>query len=170
MNFLRRSDPAAQEFINGGANFALWPQAGIALEGAFTGHFNEVDAAHAAEILKERTICQAAGKPAIILFEEKARDRATQGAAAVQLAVLLGAGGELFLRGGAPPFQIRADELLLQAGGEEQLVDAQELIAKIAIIGIAVDGGQHLRKFRLKGKNSGASHYASLYSSFTNAN
>jgi hypothetical protein len=129
------------------------------LEGAFTRDGNDLDLTEQTKALQERTVSQAGGKAPEVFFEQNPGDIATQGALAVELAVLLGLGTEGFALA-QPPTKIVFQESRLQAALEQQLIDEQKLIAQVAVIDIALDGGQGLRQQWLKGNNNGVRHSA----------
>ena len=64
-----------------------------------------------------------------------------------------------------PTLEILFEEAGFHPGGGEQLtMNAQELVARVAVINIAFDGGQDLRQGQFKGDNEGVRHGISLYS------
>ena len=92
---------------------------------------------------------------------EDAGDIATQGAPGMKLVVSLGLGADALLSG-QPALEIRLDHLGFQVALNQQAVDAQQLVAKVAIIDIALDGGQDLQQRQLKWDNDGVRHGASV--------
>jgi hypothetical protein len=58
----------------------------------------------------------------------------------MDLVVLLGLGADAFLPG-QPALKLHLNHLGFQTALHQQAVDAQQLVAKIAVIDIALDGG-----------------------------
>ena len=157
-----------QELLDQGSHLRLRPPAEVALEGTLAGHDHAVDLAQAAEELQEGTVGQADGKAAVVLLDEDAGDIATQGAPGMKLVVSLGLGADALLSG-QPALEIRLDHLGFQVALNQQAVDAQQLVAKVAIIDIALDGGQDVGQWQFERNHVGSGHEASLYSSLANA-
>ena len=151
------------------AHWGFRPPEVIALERAFAGHLDAVHFAQAAEVLQKRAVGQTGGKAAIVLPEQVAGEVAAQGAAAVELVVLLGAGADLFALG-KPALEIALQEAGFQAAVNQELINEQELVAELAVIDIALDGGQDLRQRGLEWNNDGVRHGARLYSSLWKSN
>src|SRR5207244_1120226 len=122
----------------------------------FGWHYDAGDNAKTDKPLQERAVSQAGGEGAKVLVEQRAGDIATQGAAAVQLMVLLGFGADPV---GLihPDLEVRLDELAFQCAALELLNDAKQLLAQEAIIDIAFDGRQDRRQGRLE-RNDFAIH------------
>ncbi len=151
----------AQELVGGRLHLGLRPPFVIAFEGAFAGDSHAVHLADSAEVLEQGAVGQAGGKATEVLRQEAAGEVAAQCAPAVELVVLLGFGADFFAAP-EPAFEIGLQQLGFQAALDEQTVDAQELVAQIAVVDIALDGGQDLREGRLKGNNQGVRHGARL--------
>jgi len=137
----------AQELLNHWPDLGLGPPLVVTFERALAGHGDAGQFTEAAEVLEQRAIGQAGGKAAIVLGHEGASDVAAQRASAVALAVLLGLGADLLVL--APPtLQIFFHQASFQAAGNQQGIDAQQLVAELAIIEVALNGGQDLRQRR----------------------
>jgi len=145
-----------EELADEGADFGFGPPPIITLERAFAGNGDDIDLADQAEVLQERTVGQTGGEGAVIFFQEQPGEIAAQGPLAVQLVVLLGFGADFFAC--QPAVEIGLQELSFQAAEAEEAFDAQELIAQVAVIDIALDGGEDLRQGRLEGDNGGVRH------------
>ena len=89
---------------------------------------------------------------------------AAQGAPGVELVVLLGLGADALLPG-QPALEVRLEHLGFQLALHQQVVDAQELVAEVAVIDIALDGGQALGQWQWERNNRGGRHGTRLYSS-----
>ena len=138
------------------------------MEGALAGHDHPVHLADAAEELQEGAVGQAGGKAAVVLLNEEAGDIAAQGAPGMELVLLLGLGAVALLPG-QPALEVRLEHLGFQLALQQQAVDAQQLVAKVAVINIALDGGQALGQWQWERNNSGGRHGARLYSSLQKA-
>ena len=163
MQTLRGRGTLVEEMADEGAHFGFGPPQVITLEGAFAGNPDDINLADQTEVLQERTVGQAGGQAAEVFFEQQPGDLAAQGPLAVKLVVLLRLGADFFALA-QPAAEVGLQELSFQAAEVEQVFDAQELIAQVAVIDIALDGGQDLRQGRLEGDNAGVRHGVSLYS------
>src|SRR3990170_956892 len=146
-----------QELMNDLPNLVLRPPLVIPFERAFARDLDAVDLTDPAEVLEQRTVGHSCGEFAVIMLEQKPGDVAAQGASAVGLAGVLSFGTDI-LEPAYPTLQIAFNQLSLHAAGAEHLIHVQELVAEIAIIDIALDGGQNLWKLGLERNNSGALH------------
>jgi hypothetical protein len=73
----------------------------------------------------------------------------------MDLNLALGFGGDVLeFAPGLPVLEARRDELLLKAALNQELIDAQELLAQTLVIDIALDGGQRRLEGLLNGKEA----------------
>jgi hypothetical protein len=163
---LRIGGAQAEQFMDDLPDVGLRPPSIIALERALAGHGDARQLTEAAEPLQQGTVGQAGGKPAIILGQQQTSDIGPQSSAAVALAVLLRLAADLFTLAQPAP-QAAFHQASLQPAGEQQGIDAHQLIAQLAIIHIALNGGQDLRQWQFKWDNGGVRHDARVSSSFT---
>ena len=77
----------------------------------------------------------------------------------MELVLLLGLGADALLPG-QPALEIRLDHLGFQVALNQQAVDAQQLVAEVAVIDIALDGGQDVGQWQFERNNSGSRHGA----------
>ena len=145
------------QLINDLTHLLFGPPLVVTFEGAFAGDLDAAQFVDAAEVLQQRTVGQSGGKDPILLAEQLAGEVAPQSAAAVALVVLLGAGADLAALS-QPALEIGLKEAGFQAALKQELVNAQEVVAKLTVIDIALDGGEGLRQRHLKGNNSGVRH------------
>jgi hypothetical protein len=97
-----------------------------------------------------------AGKATKIFFQQSTGDVAAQRLASVLLQSPLSLGGRNSfgrLAFGQPRLYNGLDELGFQPALHQQLVDAEELLAQLAIIDITFDGGQEGSDGQLKGND-----------------
>src|SRR5688572_4108164 len=99
----------------------------IALEGAFGRHLDSIQFAQSAEVLEQRAVSQADGEAPKVFHHQSTREVTSESAASMDLNLALGFGGDVLeLAPGLPVLEARSDELLFQAGLNQELIDAQE--------------------------------------------
>jgi hypothetical protein len=130
------------------------PPPEVALAGPLAGHDHAVHLADTAEELQEGTVGQADGKAAVVLLEQEAGEIAAQGTPGRELMVLRGLGADALLAG-PPALELRLEQLGFQVTLNQQAVDAQPLVTKVAVIDIALDGGQDVGPWQFERKKSG---------------
>src|SRR5208337_5279996 len=98
-------------------------------------------------------------KAAVILLDEDTGSIAAQGAPSVELVVLLGLGADALLLD-QPALEVGFEHLGFQRALRQQAVDAHELVAEIAVIDIALEGGQDEGQWECERNNIGNRHGA----------
>jgi hypothetical protein len=102
----------------------------IALQSALGRHAYSIQLGDLAEVLEQRAIGQAERKAAKVFHDQRAQDITAQSTAGVPLNCALGFGGDVFALGASlPALESVGHELRFQSAEEEQLIDAQELLA-----------------------------------------
>ena len=79
----------------------------------------------------------------------------------MELVLLLGSGADALLPG-QPALEIRLEQLGFQVTLNQQAVDAQQLVTKVAVIDIALDGGQDVGQRQFERNKSGNRHWDRL--------
>ena len=75
----------------------------------------------------------------------------------MELVLLLGSGADALLPG-QPALEIRREQLGFQVTLNQQAVDAQQLVAKVTVIDIALNGGQDLGQWQFERNYRGSQH------------
>ncbi|MDO8540749.1 MAG: hypothetical protein Q7S40_09970 [Opitutaceae bacterium] len=147
-----------EQFVDEPIERGLVGPVGIALQGALVGDNDAVELGCPAEVLEEGAVGEADSEAAKVLLQERAQEIATQSAAGVELEVQLDTGADrrVTLR---PGFEAVGDETSFAAGEPQQFVDAQELVAHLAVIDIALDRGQGWAQ-GFGERNKGDRHYS----------
>ena len=154
---LGRGGPQGKQFIDYVTDFRLGPPCIIALEGGLAGHRDAQHFTEAAEALEQGAVGQSSGQSAVILLNQTTGDIATQRAPAMALMVLLRLGTDFFALA-QPTLEILLHQARFQAAANQQGIDVQQLITELAVVDIALDGGQDLRQREFKGDNGGVRH------------